>query len=420
MKKTVTIINTLLLFSLISTPVWSYPYTDIYVFGDSLSDTGRYFEATGKPPTPYYQGHFSNGKVWVEQLAEALSIIYNPRTNYAWGGATTGTTNVNGDFPGLQTQINDYLKDTTAADANALYVVWAGANDFLSGLENPAQMPSIISTAVTNIVSAVTKLRNHQAEHILVLNLPDIGKVPRGLASGMADQLTQLSTNFNQALASGLQPLATIQIDSFALLNALADSSKSTLAFAHLNNVTDACVDLEKAKVCNNSAEYLFWDAIHPTTVTHRVLALVVEAAVAEPYYIDFIKFTPSNGSWLHLPLVEVNKPTGKEMALHTIMFRDPYNTQFNLSVMGSNLYFAKPYSAFITTPTTSQYPTFDSATGHLHIPVVHVDDGTIPTAPSVSFIAKYSVDLNLVPPTGNNPFGTTVFNLTNATLLKE
>ena len=27
------------------TQVWSYPYTEMYVFGDSLSDTGRLFQA---------------------------------------------------------------------------------------------------------------------------------------------------------------------------------------------------------------------------------------------------------------------------------------------------------------------------------------------------------------------------------------
>jgi hypothetical protein len=45
---------------------------NIIVFGDSLSDTGNAFEATGRrepPSPPYFAGRFSNGPVWVEDFA---------------------------------------------------------------------------------------------------------------------------------------------------------------------------------------------------------------------------------------------------------------------------------------------------------------------------------------------------------------
>ena len=44
---------------------------NIIVFGDSLSDTGNAFEATGHgepPSTPYFDGRFSNGPVWVQAV----------------------------------------------------------------------------------------------------------------------------------------------------------------------------------------------------------------------------------------------------------------------------------------------------------------------------------------------------------------
>jgi phospholipase/lecithinase/hemolysin len=42
-----------------------------YVFGDSLSDVGNVFIATdgAKPASPYVDGQFSNGPVWVQDLA---------------------------------------------------------------------------------------------------------------------------------------------------------------------------------------------------------------------------------------------------------------------------------------------------------------------------------------------------------------
>ena len=66
-------------------------YDEIYVFGDSFSDTGNVFNATkgAIPPSPaYFNGRFSNGPVWVEYLAPQLGLTFDPSTNFAFGGAT--------------------------------------------------------------------------------------------------------------------------------------------------------------------------------------------------------------------------------------------------------------------------------------------------------------------------------------------
>jgi len=81
----------------------------LYVFGDPLSDGGNYAGPTFPgmidtfPPYPYANARYSNGPTAVEALWQA----YNPGdtsfkpsnyggTNYALGGATTGTANFNG------------------------------------------------------------------------------------------------------------------------------------------------------------------------------------------------------------------------------------------------------------------------------------------------------------------------------------
>ncbi len=51
-------------------------YSDIFVFGDSLSDSGNVFAATGGfPPAPYYDGRFSNGPTYAEDLAGMLGSL---------------------------------------------------------------------------------------------------------------------------------------------------------------------------------------------------------------------------------------------------------------------------------------------------------------------------------------------------------
>ena len=51
-------------------------YSNLYIFGDSLSDTGNIFALTGgaTPAAPYFAGRFSDGPVWAETLATSLGL----------------------------------------------------------------------------------------------------------------------------------------------------------------------------------------------------------------------------------------------------------------------------------------------------------------------------------------------------------
>ena len=88
----------------------------IYAFGDSLSDAGNVYIATGKQSSvspPYFQGHFTKGLTWVEDLAVShglgplapslLSAQGSNSTDFAFGRAETGTTPLHvaddGDLP---------------------------------------------------------------------------------------------------------------------------------------------------------------------------------------------------------------------------------------------------------------------------------------------------------------------------------
>ena len=101
-------------------------YDAIYAFGDSLSDTGNIFAATGgaEPAAPYANGQFSNGAVWVQDLAAGLGVApLKPSllggTDYAYGGAQTGQTPFHTanstDLTGASGQVSQF----EAAHANA-------------------------------------------------------------------------------------------------------------------------------------------------------------------------------------------------------------------------------------------------------------------------------------------------------------
>ena len=120
------------------------PFTAIYAFGDSLSDVGNAFTATGgmiPPSPPYANRQFSNGPVWVQGLAAGLGLpAPTPSllggTNYAYGGAHSGASVVHAanatDVTGPTGQLAQYFSTHPTSDPAALYTLWVGSNDLRS------------------------------------------------------------------------------------------------------------------------------------------------------------------------------------------------------------------------------------------------------------------------------------------------
>ena len=127
------------------------------VFGDSLSDPGNVFLATGEftvrpfdgiPSAPYAIGHFhfSDGPTWVEDLAKTLHVDGRARpallrpdayTNYAFGGARARDLD-DPPFPlsDLSGQVDQFLAHFDPDDLpDTLYILWIGSSDARDALE---------------------------------------------------------------------------------------------------------------------------------------------------------------------------------------------------------------------------------------------------------------------------------------------
>lgn len=249
----------------------------MYVFGDSLSDTGTTFRATNgvyPPQPPYFQGRYSNGPVWVEYLAEKLQISSSPAEHFAWGGATT-SDEPNSLVPGLLTQVQTLLQ-TTSIHSATLCTLWAGANDYLQGT-------STASIPVDNLLRAIAQLAIRGARQFLVVNLPDLGQVPATRGSASAVQLSGLTVAHNQSLRRSLKQLRQEQPElQIAILDAyeLYQTAMANPSSYGFTNVTSGC--LAGLQPISNPDHYLFWDGIHPTTTTHRILADLALIAITE------------------------------------------------------------------------------------------------------------------------------------------
>lgn len=269
-------------------------YDHLFIFGDSLSDNGNLYRITGGTiplSPPYFQGRFSNGPVWVEVLGSYLNIDANDTNNYAAGGSTSGNTNVLSEsllipLPSLSSQINDFASASVTPSSNALFILWAGANDYL--IQPREKRATNTQIVVNNLSNAITTLINKGARNIIVPNLPDLGKTPQERSQGTAESTTAAIKSHNSNLNSALQEIAKnrnvniIPLDINALFNEVIDQPDRY----GLTNINYPCFDQQAGTICPNPDEYLFWDNVHPTDRGHQFIAEYTDAVLNAPVAI--------------------------------------------------------------------------------------------------------------------------------------
>jgi phospholipase/lecithinase/hemolysin len=289
-------------------------FSQIIVFGDSLSDDGnlahRARDTVGfSYPSSnfnYSDYRFTNdlapitdpgshlySRVWHEQLAKSflsLPVATNSLdggTDFAFGGATTkdGTqqrTIISNPFPfaggnftitidNMGKQVADYLANHTP-DPNALYIVWGGGNDLFDD-----QSATNVTNTANRVGVLIQRLANAGARNFLVPNVPPLGAVPNSF--GDPNRVASLDSDsasyrdqLNSVIASTVSALSgggiTVQVYTFDVwldvLRVLAEPSKYGFV-----NVTDPA----QGNSSVNPDQYLFWDDIHPTTAGHHQLA---------------------------------------------------------------------------------------------------------------------------------------------------
>jgi len=190
--------------------------SQLVAFGDSNVDTGNLFGSFGVPG-----GRSSNGKLVTEYVAETFGVSLQ---NFAWGGATSGTTNVVGGSvinTGLLSQLTAFQSGLggNPADATALYIVWAGSNDLVgANFTNPADVQNRIDGVVSNLTNALTQLDTWGAEHVLVAT-----RTPRPDLLGDNDKAGQKLNDAMRSLVPTLDGSLGARIELFDAYAQVAD-----------------------------------------------------------------------------------------------------------------------------------------------------------------------------------------------------
>jgi phospholipase/lecithinase/hemolysin len=339
-------------------------------FGDSLSDVGTYSPVI---TASFGGGRYTTnpGEVWTQKVAEyygdtltpayvggfGLALKANGGFGYAQGGSDVSRVDGIGFAPNnmaqttwpVTQQIQQYVTDHGSFNSNQLVLINSGANDILQNLStmltkiqtqvaqltDPSQASAVIQSVAFSTVGPMAQTLGGQvatilakgATHVVVMDVPDIGKTP--LAASLAVQfnssqvplvISGIVATYNGVLQQTLAALGVsskvIYITTSDWLNpvlsnpsaqgfsnttgtacTVAQMSANATAYAKANpSVLTGGITAEQygqlfgsslfcspntLTVAGADQSYVFADTIHPTTHAHAAFATFVEGKIA-------------------------------------------------------------------------------------------------------------------------------------------
>jgi phospholipase/lecithinase/hemolysin len=292
-----TIAALLAMLPLAAGPAFAEPddgYSRMFVFGASFIDPGNHFAVTGETAHPPFElfgpsygvggHHFSNGRTWVELMAQEMGLTQwakpayrNPAFgNYAFGYARA--REVDGDvLPSLYDQVqawinNGYCTGTPMDDT--LFVMDAAffdLGDIIAG-EDPFVVLSGMTASIAENLGVLHECgaRNLLFAYILPVEVSPIVPPSQGPSLSAIYNYMFLQPVI-QSFASEPFNMNVSTVDFFAFVSGMLAAPE---AFG-LTNVTDSCVTLgvTEGAFCKDRDGYLLWDPLHPTKKVHALFA---------------------------------------------------------------------------------------------------------------------------------------------------
>ena len=284
-------------------------FTSLYVFGDGVCTT------TNSPGGPQFYGYrFSNGRVWVEVLAQRQGLPFDPNKNWSFFG----------HFSSLMLQ--HVTNSPAPADvASALYVIWANDADFVSFISqfdaNSTKLSlwtNAMNQSLSNNFAAIQNLYQKGARALVMPNVVDLMQVPfyvqlpaaekNFIRARIAEYNLAFAARLNQARAA----FPNLVIYAPDIRSLLDDILARPLDYG-VNNAQDQGFNIDALSDPNLAdkslngpgANYIFWEYLDPTARVHAILADTVQSLLLPPRVASVSPVAASNTLQL------VNLPVG-------------------------------------------------------------------------------------------------------------
>lgn len=288
----------------LSASVSASPYSDIYVFGDSLFDTGNLgVRFTNKVGPDYNNSPY--GPVSPDLVAVGLGM---PRatpsadggTNYAVGdnrsqqtleSITAETTYVAPAGPSFNSLFYNLERTGSSLDRQAIYLLDGGGNDIRS-LTPP-------EVTATNMVAAANALTERGAKYVVITNVPDFGLAPAGIA--FSDYASGQAAAMNEQMLQQVGSSNILIFDAFSMLGEIAADpgaygvgiSAEAFSYSCFDSNAATCTEGNAAAKIDGSSpdpdQFMFNDPLHPTTVGQQITADYLLSVLKAPTEIALL-----------------------------------------------------------------------------------------------------------------------------------
>jgi phospholipase/lecithinase/hemolysin len=329
-------------------------FKSLYIFGDGLSTT-----TDNRSGLPYYYGQrYSNGRIWVEVLAQRQGLAYDASKNNSYFDHNSTLTLVD---------VNAFVPPPDVA--NDLFVVWVCNSDTYD--EATVGVPlTLLQWQLSNSVSAANHLKIIKALYakgvrtLVMPNAVDLSKVPAFNAGTLAPTTSAGCADYNAKFANTIAqartqcPGLTIYTpDFYSLLNnVLTNAASYGLTNALYNGKSiSAAQTISPLTMTNNTAiNYIFWDTVDPSAKFHAVIADVAQQTISPVQISQIAALATSN------QLVVANVPIG----LNGYVEATTNVTSANWQVVQNITSSGQAQSVFVPTPTntTSIVSAFDGS----------------------------------------------------------
>ena len=363
-------------------------FSSVFVFGDSLSAISG--GGTQYPPPPgtsvdnYWNGRFSNGRAWVEYLADLQGITLNTNNDFSWFGGGSGSiqkTLVSGNFYPPP----DFAK--------ALCIFWPACSDCfaLTLLAGTNSWSPTLADFGSYETATVGLLYTQGMRTVLIPNAVDISVVPffthtletLGIGTIAANGIPSLATihtnviQYNAALATAIGQMRAQYPDLTIYAPDFFTQFNFFLSHPEIYGITTTSIDaLEDQGLTDKSfngpgANYVFWDYLHPTTKVHQVHGYGCPAshviADDQPAIVAGLYLPLGPGESDHRPYRHGGKHEQARPGNDLDSLRLHPRHEYNPDRIRFHEWFGKPLLLSIALSAVSMKPyTYDSLSGHL------------------------------------------------------